>query len=124
MLPHKHFYKELKGVQGEAADIRRADLQKLIVKLEQENTLINKDIDLKNDLEKIGVNHSNDLQTIELNDSYATKLQDSRLALSEKLSNLDRALGYSKLDLANRTETRNALNAELNQAHGRIKNFL
>ena len=107
---------ELKGVQGEAADIRRADLEKLVIKLKQENTLINKDIDLQNDLKKIGVNHSNDLQTIELNDAYATKLQDSRLALSEKLSNLDRALGYSKLDLANRTETRNALNAELNQA--------
>lgn len=107
---------ELKGVQGEAADIRRAELEERIVKLNQENTLINKDIDLQNDLKKIGVNHSNDLQTIKLNDTYATKLQNSRLALSEKLSNLDRALGYSKLDLANRTETRNALNAELNQA--------
>ena len=112
---------ELKGQQGQAIEQTKAKLREKIIQLEQENIKINKDIDLKNDLNKIGVNHSNDLQTIELNDAYATKLQNSRFANAKETNDLDRALNYSKLNLSSRTEDRLAINQELNQARDDLK---
>ena len=112
---------ELKGQQGQAIEETKAKLREKIIQLQQENLLINNDIALKNDLNKIGVNHSNDLQKLEINDTYATKLQNSRLALSQETSNLDRALNYSKLNLSSRTEDRLAINQELNQARDDLK---